>query len=284
MNILLTGSNGFIGKNIISYFGNFHNIVECSRSSKYDITNLETLINIENIDVVIHAAAKTDVSESFVNPYDFYNFNITTSINLAEYCRIKEIKKIIYLNTYLYGTNPSNPINEEHVVSPTSPYSKSKYFCENLFINYFEYPISVISLRISNLFGKNQSKNFFIPNLVNQVLNNEIPIINDIRPKRDYLYIKDLLNLLDFIISDENSSVSGVFNIGSGKSYSCLEVIKKLEILLNKEIKFVNKNIFRKNEILDCFSDSSKIRKVYGWKCNYSFEEGLKDYLQEIKN
>ena len=88
---------------------------------------------------------------------------------------------------------------------------------------------------------------------------------------------------MDFIISDENSSVSGVFNIGSGKSYSCLEVIKKLEILLNKEIKFVNKNIFRKNEILDCFSDSSKIRKVYGWKCNYSFEEGLKDYLQEIK-
>ena len=60
---------------------------------KYDITNLETLIDIENIDVVIHANAKTDVSESFVNPYDFYNFNITTSINLAEYCRIKEIKK-----------------------------------------------------------------------------------------------------------------------------------------------------------------------------------------------
>ena len=130
--ILLTGANGFIGKNFIDILSKKYKIIKITRESEIDILNLESLLKIDYIDVVIHCAAKTFVPDSFDNPYEFYEFNMQSTLNIAEFCRLKKISKVIYLNSYPYGNPKYLPIDENHSMSFHSPYNKSKYLSEIL--------------------------------------------------------------------------------------------------------------------------------------------------------
>jgi nucleoside-diphosphate-sugar epimerase len=283
MKILLTGANGFIGRNIKLAIQESCEVIECTKDSEHNINDVDSLLDINDIDVVIHAAAQTGVSNSYKNPYEYYQFNINSSLNISEFCRIKKIKKLIYLNTYFYGQHPTNPINENHPINPHSPYSSSKYISEKLLLNYPDNDTCIISLRIFNLFGLHQPIDFFIPSLIYQILNGQKAMINDIRPKRDYLYIKDLVKLVSIIIFDKTKISSDIFNVGSGRSHGLSDIIKILEKYLKINISYNNNNIIRPNEILDCYADTSKIKQSFDWNCKYSFEEGLIDYLKNIQ-
>ena len=280
MKVLLTGANGFIGKNISSLLGTYCEIIECGRESKFKIDNLQQLLKLNDVEVVIHAAAQSGVQNSFKNSHEYFKFNLESTINIAEFCRLKNVKKLIYLNTYVYGQNPLNPICENHSVKPHSPYTKSKYLCEQMLMEYFDKNTTVISLRIFNLFGLHQPKKFFIPFIIDQLdFNNDI-MINDMRPKRDYLYIKDLVSLIRKIIFYKKEMKNHIFNVGSGVSYGFLEIIEILEKIKNKKISFINKNNIRDNEILDCYADISKVENFFDWSCQFSFKDGLKDYIK----
>ena len=89
--------------------------------------------------------------------------------------------------------------------------------------------------------------------------------------------IKDLLILLNKIIDVDEKS--GIYNIGSGKSYSVIDIVKYLEEILNKKIKVFDEKKYRKNEILDCYADIKKIKMDFNWTPIYSLKEGLKDYI-----
>lgn len=280
--ILLTGANGFIGKNFIENFGLDYEIVKVTRESKYDILDLNSLLQINDIDVVIHAAAKTFVPDSFDNPYSFYDFNISSTLNIAEFCRVKKIQKVIYLNSYSYGVPKYLPIDENHRVSFHSPYNKSKYIAEEILFNYLQAVSDVISLRLFNIFGKYQGDNFLIPTIINQALKESSIKVNDLKPKRDYLYIKDLMTLIDKVINTDN--INGIYNVGSAKSYSVEEVINSINSIIDKKIDIVSNNIRRENEVMDCYSNIDKLSKDLKWKPEYSLVNGLYDYIQEIKN
>lgn len=280
--ILLTGANGFIGKKFIEIYNSKYDIIEVTRKSKYKILDLKSLNEIENIDVVLHFAAKTFVPDSFDNPYDFYKFNIESTLNVAEFCRTKKIKKLIYLNSYTYGNPFYLPIDEKHPVSFHSPYNKSKYLAENLLVTYLENITNVVSLRLFNIYGPNQGDNFLMPTILKQIKSNNINV-KDLEPKRDYLYIYDLLNLLDLTI--KNDSVNGIFNVGSGKSYSVKEIIDAVLDILNTNLKIESQNLRRENEVMDCVADIKKLKEKLNWFPNYSLKNGLKDYIQrEFKN
>lgn len=284
MRVLLTGANGFIGKNISSILENYCEIIECGRQSKFKIDDLQQLLQLDDVEVVIHAAAQSGVQNSFKNSHEYFKFNLESTINVAEFCRLKNVKKIIYLNTYVYGQNPFNPICENHSVKPHSPYTKSKFLCEQMLMEYFNKNTTVVSLRIFNLFGLHQPKSFFIPFIISQLDINKDIIINDIRPKRDYLYIKDLVSLIRKIIFHEERFQNQIFNVGSGVSYGILEIIDILEKIKNKKISFINKNKIRDNEILDCYANISKVKNFFDWNCQFSFKDGLEDYIKLIQN
>lgn len=277
--ILLTGAHGFIGKNILETFIGRYQLVEVSRKSQYDILSLDSLMQIDDVDVVIHAAAKTFVPDSFNNPYTFYEFNLKSTLNIAEFCRIKKVQKIIYLNSYTYGTPNYLPINELHPISFHSPYNKSKYLAEQLLFTYLENICSITSLRLFNLYGKYQNDNFLIPEILKNIRQKKSIKVKDLTPKRDYLYIKDLLLLIEQIIKLD--SVGGIYNIGSGKSYSVQEIIDELQSILKIDLPILSDNVRRENEILNCIADIKKIQNETQWSPQYSLKSGLLDYLKE---
>jgi len=277
--LLITGANGFIGKNFIEQFGKQYEIIKITRSSKYDILNINSFIDIDNVDVVLHFAAKTFIPKSFKNPYEFYDFNIKSTLNIAEFCRIKNVSKIIYLNSYTYGTPNYLPIDEKHQISLHSPYNKSKYLSEELLFHYLDDVSNVVSLRLFNIFGKYQNDHFLIPTIIKQLNSNKIEVKN-LKPKRDYLYVKDLVLLIKQII--ESSSISGIFNVGSGKSYSVNEIINTILETTKKELEIVSEDVVRENEIMDCYANIEKLKFQLNWIPKYSFKEGISDYLKEI--
>lgn len=280
--ILLTGSSGFIGKNILFFLGKSFDIVEVSRSSNYDIDNLNSLLKVDNIDIVIHAAAETFIPQSFEDPYRFYKFNVNGSLNVAEFCRIKKVGKLIYLNTFPYGTPKYNPIDENHTISPHSPYTKSKMIAEKLLFQYLEKEVNITSLRIFNPYGYFQKEDFLIPTIVKQALLGDTIKVRDIRPKRDYIYIEDLISLLKNILNVSDSE--GIYNVGYGKSYSIYEIISVIEVILNKKLHINTIEKHRDNEVLDCYANIKKVTSKFNWSPTINLLDGVKKYVSWVKN
>ena len=126
MRIFVTGANGFIGKELtIALKSKKHQVVTSSKDFDLDLTQWDTLITLKNrIDIIIHLAAKTSVSESFLTPRKYYSNNLLCTINALELARISNAK-FINMSSYFYGPPNYIPVDENHSLSPHNPYSNS---------------------------------------------------------------------------------------------------------------------------------------------------------------
>ena len=275
---MISGASGFIGKNLTIYLKDKFNLILLNRN---DLANIIINENFElselKIDAIIHCAAAVSVPKSKLDPYIFYNFNINSTLALANYCLKKKIPRFIYLNTYGYGNTNKNPLDESAIVEPHSHYTKSKYIAEKTLFDFLEDHTNVVSLRIFNLYGLHQPKSFLIPSIVSQAQNSNEIIVNNTYTKRDYLYVKDLISLIYKIIITHG--VKGVFNVGTGESHNIDYIINCLERILNKKLNIKSANIYRTNEIIDCYANNEKVMKTFEWKINYKIFDGLKDLL-----
>lgn len=128
--VLITGREGFVGKPLYRHLLELGiNIVGNSTNPKMkiDVTDINQLHALENgAQAVIHLAAKTSVKDSFNNPYEVYRTNLIGTLNVLEFCKSRNIKKFIYMSSYVYGQPKYLPVDEKHPVNPHSPYHKSK--------------------------------------------------------------------------------------------------------------------------------------------------------------
>jgi UDP-glucose 4-epimerase len=273
--ILITGSSGFVGKELVKVLKqNNYIIYPIDKSDGYDITDFNTLLNIPDFDCVVHLAGKLFVPESYTYPLDFYTTNVQGTLNVLELARIRNAK-VIYFSSYLYGSPNHLPVDENHQLSPHNPYAQSKLIGEELCKAYNrDFGVKTIIFRPFNVYGKNQNLNFLIPSIINQCLKGEITL-KDARPKRDFIYIEDILSAIQLAIKNEDINF-GIYNLGSGISHSVSEVvdiiIKNMGININAEYT----NEYRENEVLDCVANIDKIKKELNWTPKISLEEGLK--------
>lgn len=277
--ILVTGADGFIGSRLVSKMrdNNFEVLTHSIQDG--DITGK---LDFDDVHHVFHLAALTGVPESWKNPYDFYRINVLGTVNVLELCR-RNNASLTFPSTYVYGKPQAIPVSEDQMANPSSPYNHSKLVCESVCEFYSKaYGLNIVVLRPFNIYGPGQSKSFIIPTIINQILDQDIASIQvkDLAPKRDYVYVDDLVQAMILTIEHEGYSI---YNIGSGYSLSVEEIITSIENITNIYKPYTSLNERRENEVMDVVADIKKIKAELGWSPSITWEDGISRILKSIR-
>lgn len=272
--ILVTGSNGFIGRHLVHQLREDGYDVFTFDIEDGDIT--EGIPSFPNIQHVYHLAAMTFVPKSWDNPHLFYKTNVMGTINILEFCRTCGCSLTIP-STYMYGNPQYLPIDEAHPMdTDVSPYHNSKYLSENTAQFYAKrLNVKCTILRLFNVYGIGQNEEFLLPHLIKEARSErEQIVVKDLEPKRDYVYIDDVVKAL-IKSMQETEDCFRVYNVGTGVSLSVREVAESIMRVYGVQKELISLNERRDNEIMDTVADITKISKELMWIPEFSFIEGL---------
>lgn len=283
--LLVTGHNGFIGSALVPALrreGEFE-LVGISRSQGRDLSKPDALTEIGRVAKIIHLAGSVGVLQGWTNPYDTYRNNILSTLTLLEFSRLYKTP-VIYMSSYIYGSPQYLPIDEKHPIQCDNPYANSKRQAELLCESYArDFGIPITILRPFNIYGPGQTRGDLISSVVRQIGEKDSIEVKDLRPKRDYLHIDDLVGALLKAVHSEQEGLE-IYNLGSGKSYSVQEIIDAILKLTHRPLSVRSSEERRPNEIMDCYSDSRKFSNKFTWKPRVSLEEGLKKLLHGFQS
>jgi len=282
--VLVTGYNGFIGSNLIPELQEKFNIIGISRLKhpdvkikqiKHDISKINKINLPKKISTIIHLAALTDVNFCQNNVEKAFINNIQGTQQVLELARKKDSNVIFLSTSHVYGKIKNNPIEEKHEKNPSSVYGITKLAGEiicKLYSN--SYGLNIAIPRLFSIYGPYSPTYSVTSNIIRQVLTKKSFQLGNTKPKRDFLYIKDAINAI-LLIMKKNKKFND-YNIGSGKSYSILEICNLVKQISNQDDHFIKtvRTKLRKNDFSDIICNSSKVRKL-GWKPKISLEEGF---------
>jgi UDP-glucose 4-epimerase len=264
-----------------------------------DSAEVETLFNRFKIDAVIHFAAYKAVGESVEEPLKYYRNNLGSFLNILEQAKAHGCNVLFSSSATVYGEPEQCPVTEESPRLPaTSPYGNTKQICEDFLrdsVNAYD-NIKGISLRYFNPIGAHPSA--LIGELPRGVPNNLVPFItqtaigkreklrvfgNDY-PTPDGTCLRDYIDIVDLakahvcavkrMLEAKMESPYEIFNIGTGKALSVLELISAFEkangIKLNWE--FAPR---RDGDVTAIWADPSLANKKLGWKAERKIEDTL---------
>lgn len=282
MNILVTGSSGFIGNYLSKKLQVLGHNVLCFSHLDGDIQNFNFKKKYKNIEInlIYHLAGKTFVPDSWIDPSSFINTNALGTLNILKFSSEKKIP-FIYVSAYIYGIPSNLPIKEDSFFEPNNPYAFSKYLAEKFCIFFSRFSeIDINIFRPFNIYGIGQDKRFLIPEILSRIKNKKSIKVNSLLPKRDYIYIDDVVDAL--IKGMKNLNGLNVYNLGSGSSLSVKQIIEAIQKESNTEFEVISKNIERINEIEDVVADINAAKRDLKWQPQTSFNEGIKKMVNKI--
>ena len=269
---------------------------------KADILDRDALNNIfdkETIESCIHFAGLKAVGESVVKPWEYYENNIAGTLTLVDVMRKHNVKNIIFSSSAtVYGDPAQIPITEECPKGQcTNPYGWTKSMLEQVLtdIQKADPEWNVMLLRYFNPIGAHKSGT--IGENPNGIPNNLMPYITQVAVGklkelgvfgndydtpdgtgvRDYIHVVDLakghVKALKKI--EENPGLA-IYNLGTGKGYSVLDIVKNFEAATGVKIPYVIKPR-RAGDIATCYCDASKAEKELGWKAENGIREMCED-------
>jgi UDP-glucose 4-epimerase len=281
--IIITGHNGFLGSNLLlKLISEKHDITGISKTIKKNnsIKQIKrNILNIKDSDIaknscIIHLAAITDVVYCEKYPEECYKVNVMATQKILEIARKKNCSLIYPSTSHVYGIPRKLPIKETHPTNASSVYSESKISGEKLCEMYSKsYGLNISVLRLFSTYGPKNSEYKVESRIITQLLSNRSIKIGNLSPKRDFIYIDDVIRAFQIVI--KNLKGFNIYNVGLERSYSIQEICNILKKLSGKKISVVtDKTKLRKNDIKNVVSDCSKIKKL-GWKPKISINKGL---------
>ena len=280
---LVTGASGFVGRALVDELGRRGAGVIRLSTADGDIVDPATLRphRTAPIDRVFHLAARTFVPQSWCDPADFHRVNTGGTLNVLEFCRERRIP-LTYVSAYVYGQPIEQPIKEDHPLVPNNPYALSKVLAERaceFYARVYSLPVTVV--RPFNIYGAGQDAHFLIPTIVHQVLWEDEISVQDLVPRRDYIYISDLLELLEATrLAPPGYSV---YNAGTGVSLSVAEVIAAAQAEAGTLKQVRSGQTQRAQEIGDTRAGIEKARIELGWIPKHSFRDGIRVVIGAMK-
>lgn len=307
MKLLVTGGAGFIGSNFILYWlkkypedkilnldkltyaGNLENLksVEINPNYKFvqgdicDSQLVNSLINNNQIDTIVHFAAESHVDRSILDPAPFIKTNVEGTQVLLDAALKNKVKKFHHISTdEVFGSLPLNSkekFNEHTCYDPRSPYSASKAASDHLVRAYFTtYNLPITISNCSNNFGPYQFPEKLISLAITNILEGKkVPVYGNGSHVRDWLYVEDHCQAIDLILT--KGKVGETYFVGNLMTdISNLDLVKKILAIMEEDesrIEFVKDRLGHDQRYA---IDWSKIEKELGWKPVHQFEESLK--------
>ena len=261
---------------------------------------LSQVFDAYEIDGCIHFAAYKAVGESQEKPLDYYENNLFSLINVLQEFKARNISNFIFSSSCtVYGQADKQPIDENTLLKmPESSYGKTKQMGEEILKDFaIAYQKKVSLLRYFNPIGSHPSA--LLGELPIGVPNNLVPYVTQtasgIREKlsiwgndyetpdgtavRDYIYVVDLakahVKALQKLMNEKSETLIDVYNLGTGKGSSVLEVVEAFETA--NEVKVPYQICERRaGEITIAYANPDKAEKELGWKADTSLEEALR--------
>jgi UDP-glucose 4-epimerase len=134
--------------------------------------------------------------------------------------------------------------------------------------------VPVIIFRPFNIYGKNQKEDFLIPSILKQASSGTV-LLKDSRPKRDYIYIADIVDAYITAIERKSNDFE-VYNLGTGQSHSIEIITELVQKYFKRKLNVLFTNEYRENEVLNTVADVSKAEELLQWKPKVLLEEGIR--------
>ena len=270
-----------------------------------DREKLEKVFQENDIKEVIHFAGLKAVGESCEKPIEYYHNNITGTLILLDLMRKYNCKKIVFSSSAtVYGDPATVPIKEDFPLSTTNPYGTTKLLIERILTDIYksDNEWTVILLRYFNPIGAHESGE--IGEDPNGIPNNLMPYINYVASgKLDHLNVfgddydtpdgtgvRDYIHVVDLALGhikaiEKAREIKGIeiYNLGTGKGYSVLDIVKAFEKANNIKIKY-EIVARRPGDIATCYADPSKAKRELNWEATKDLEQMCKDSWRYTKN
>ena len=303
---LVTGGMGFIGSNFIRYLlesnielkiinvdkltyaGNPENLKDVAEKypnnykfHKIDICDFEPvdeIIRKNDVDYVINFAAESHIDRSINNPSLFCETNISGTINLLNSAKKNKVKKYLQISTdEVYGSLNFNdaPFDENHQLTPNSPYSASKASADLLVRAYYKsFNLPVNITRCSNNYGPYQFPEKLIPLMINNALNNKkLPVYGKGINVRDWIHVKDHCKAILIVLLE--GEIGEFYNIGGDSEVANIDLVKDILKILDKPESLFTFVTDRPGHDLRYAINHDKITKDLNWKPEIKLDNGL---------
>ena len=225
MNILLTGSDGFIGSNLSVWLERKHfNVIGLDHKSGKELLTCD--LNYD-VDVVIHLAGLSGVRQSFENPTDYWKQNVIVSQRIFDYFKDTRI-------LYASSSTAYEPWR--------NPYAMSKYGMELIA------PPNSLGMRFTTVYGPGARDTMLIP----KILKNDVPYVNT-NHSRDFIHVEDVCSAIFSLLTHNNitafPNATGVIDVGTGITNKLTDIISHFGIIAEKRIGGENERLDNKADI-----------------------------------
>ena len=321
MKLLVTGCCGFIGSNFVNHYFKTNEEVEivnldamyyCAaetnidedirNSNRYHLIKgnlcsfdlIANILNIYQIDTVIHFAAQSHVQNSFDDALQYTRDNVVGTHTLLEACRkYGKIVRFIHISTdEVYGESMISENEEKKhegsVLCPTNPYAATKAAAELIAKSYYHsFKMPIIITRGNNVYGPNQYPEKLVPRFIQQLLEgNQVTIQGDGSNVRALLHVNDVCSALQLVL--EKGRIGEIYNIGSDDDQE-FTVSQVAEILIekimntqdyNKWITYIEDRPFNDKRY---YISNQKVKDL-GWVIRTDFDSGIDHLIQKMKH
>lgn len=291
--ILITGAAGFIGSWLGEYFSRKHFVIGIDDLSTgrqtmetlddyavADLTNLEQVMSLPDVDVVLHFAGQSSGERSLDQPVEDAEKNYLSTVALAHRYRSTHTRIIHASSMAIYGEPGNKAVSELDFPQPISPYGLSKLSAERI-LQMDEFQLDATSLRLSNVYGPGQDLQRMNQGMVSIYLNyaltsNVIEVKGDLERIRDFIYVGDVVKIVEKAVELSGHQYPTI-NVGSGQPFSVRELLNSISMLVgDREIRVLPRTQGDQSVI---YPDISKLRTIVNASEFTSLDMGLREFV-----
>jgi NAD dependent epimerase/dehydratase len=312
-NILITGSEGFIGSHLIEklvltnkfnvkalVLYNFKNdtgwlktldkkILKNIEIIHGDIRDYDLMLKIsKKINIIVNLAALIGIPYSYDAPRSYIDTNIIGTQNILQCTKENKIERLIQTSTSeVFGnTKFGQRFNESSYQYAQSPYAASKIASDqmtNAFYSSYDLPATII--RPFNTYGPRQSERAIIPTVINQILKKSKNIkLGNLYAFRDLNYIEDTVSAYLKLINTQKKIDGEIYNVGSGYTILIKDLVFMIKEIMKSDIAITFDNYRarpKKSEVSSLICDNRKFMKNLNWKPKFGGRNGLKKGIEK---